>query len=139
MKQSSDVPKVWVVDSEVSQDELTTQVQFLMKENEALKKRTGALENEVQGLKQNFAHYTQAAPQSQAKSQSQTEGQGHEAKPSQVENQGQSLEAQLRLDLAWMDEPCPFKKATGRSWREMAENEGEKIAMNGKGFQVPRA
>jgi hypothetical protein len=39
----------------------------------------------------------------------------------------------------WLDEPCPFKLATGRTWRELGENKGEKIPMNGKGLQPPRA
>ena len=41
--------------------------------------------------------------------------------------------------MAWLDEPCPFKKVGGRTWRQIACNQGEKIPMNGRGPQVPRA
>jgi hypothetical protein len=49
------------------------------------------------------------------------------------------LEASLRDNLAWLDEPSPFKKAGGRTWRQLATNYGAKIPMNGRGPQVPRA
>ena len=39
----------------------------------------------------------------------------------------------------WIDEACKFKKAGNRTWRELGENKGDKISMNGKGFQCPRA
>jgi hypothetical protein len=38
----------------------------------------------------------------------------------------------------WLDMPCPFAKAQGRTWRELAENQGTKIVMNGRSFP-PRA
>jgi hypothetical protein len=38
----------------------------------------------------------------------------------------------------WLDAPCPFQKAQGRTWRELAQNKGGKIAMKGK-ETAPRA
>lgn len=38
----------------------------------------------------------------------------------------------------WLDQPCPFKKAQGRTWRQMAQNAGEKILIKGKPLP-PRA
>jgi hypothetical protein len=40
--------------------------------------------------------------------------------------------------VEWISQPCPFAKANGRSWKELAENIGEKIVINGKASQ-PRA
>ena len=38
----------------------------------------------------------------------------------------------------WLDQPCPYGKAQGRTWRDLAANKGEKI--NLKGIEsMPRA
>ena len=38
----------------------------------------------------------------------------------------------------WLDTPCQFAKAQGRTWRELGENHGERIAVNGRAAS-PRA
>ena len=38
----------------------------------------------------------------------------------------------------WLDTPCQFAKAQGRTWRQLAENQGDKIEIKGKPCQ-PRA
>jgi hypothetical protein len=44
-----------------------------------------------------------------------------------------------RENLAeWLDTPCLFGKAEGRTWRQLAENRGEKIFLKDKPSQ-PRA
>ena len=128
-------PRVRILDDDPSrfvspQEEMRLQIQLLLDENEALKARLTALENIVQTV----ANTRQAGP---AKSQGTPE-------PSQAEGNGQSqdqtgLEAELRQDQAWLDEPCPFRKTGGRTWRQVASNFGDKIPMNGRGPQVPRA
>ena len=95
-------------------EELRQQIRLLLEENEELKARLTALENQA-----NSPGWTRPG-----KSQDQS---------------SQDEEAWLRQDPAWLDESCPFQKATGRTWRQLAENQGGKIPMNGKGAQVPRA
>jgi len=62
-----------------------------------------------------------------------------------VRNNKQKVNAEdgekwLRDNISiWIDEACKFKKAGNRTWRELGENKGDKISMNGKGFQCPRA
>jgi outer membrane biosynthesis protein TonB len=83
----------------------------------------------------------QAKP-SEAKNQAKQNGQAKQAEPNQATAQPAEEIAELwiREHLAeWLDAPCPYVKAQGRTWRELAENQGEKIAMKGKGFQPPRA
>ena len=63
------------------------------------------------------------------------------AKPSQVaqEPNEEIAERWTREHQAeWLDAVCPFGKAEGRTWRELAENQGEKIAMKGRPC-LPRA
>lgn len=38
----------------------------------------------------------------------------------------------------WLDQPAPFAKATGRTWRQLGQNVGNKIEVKGKSVQ-PRA
>ena len=120
-------PKVRIIDPPpfISSHEIRRQLQLLQKENEALKTRLTALENLAQAL----ASKPGPSPA------------GLSAGPADDCGQAQpdKLEAWLRRNLAWLDEPCPFKKASSRTWRQMGGNEGEKISMNGKGLQVPRA
>ena len=40
--------------------------------------------------------------------------------------------------LTWLDQPCPFAKAQGRSWKQLSKNEGERIVIKGK-LMPPRA
>jgi len=102
-------------------EQLKIQIKSLQQRNLALEQRLNLLENEIQTLKQGLAERGQTE-------QNQVDKQDPE----------QSVEDELSLDLTWLDETCPFKKADGRTWRQMAVNQGEKIPMNGRGPQVPR-
>ena len=64
-----------------------------------------------------------------------------QAEPSQEAQQPNEeiAERWARENLAeWLDSPCPFVKAQGRTWRELAENKGDKVMVNGKP-SLPRA
>ncbi len=125
--------RVWIIDDPApnpftSPDEdIKLQIQLILDENQELKARLTALENQAMENLAAKASRPQPDPvedRGQAKSQSPASS---------------GLEASLREDLAWLDLPCPFRKANGRTWRQLAQNYGDKIPMNGKGAQVPRA
>ena len=74
-------------------------------------------------------------------SQAKTASQARPAAPSQSATQPseQMAEKWTRDNLAqWLDTPCQFAKAQGRTWRQLAENKGDKIEIKGKPCQ-PRA
>ncbi|MEK7700352.1 MAG: hypothetical protein AAB332_08090 [Planctomycetota bacterium] len=96
---------------------------------------------------------TQPAPQQPAKpavqpaakaaepSQAKPAGPARPAAPNQGATQPneQMAEKWTRDNLAqWLDTPCQFAKAQGRTWRQLAENQGDKIEISGKPCQ-PRA
>ena len=77
----------------------------------------------------------------------------HQAKPNEVQSYAkpngngnhanqpdeEKAEKWVRENLlAWLDQPCPFAKAGGRSWKQLSKNEGEKIVIKGKPMP-PRA
>ena len=67
--------------------------------------------------------------------------QARPAAPSQGATQPneQMAEKWTRDNLAtWLDTPCQFGKAQGRTWRQLAENQGDKIEIKNKPCQ-PRA
>lgn len=123
----------------------------LRKENAELKTKLGWMENEIQAIKNYLRELAQnsQAKESPAKPAEPIKPETTEPKPSQpepgkAENKQEvdeeKAEKWLRDNLAeWLDQPCPFKQAGGRTWRQLGKNEGEKIAMNGKGQQAPRA
>ncbi|MEW6571354.1 MAG: hypothetical protein AB1390_09305 [Nitrospirota bacterium] len=82
-----------------------------------------------------------AEPQNQAKpdeAQSQeTEQAEQNRETSQPDEERAERWARENLE-EWLDAPCPFEKAGGRTWRELAQNKGDKIAMKGKAT-APRA
>ncbi len=126
-------PRVWAIDAQPARPtglpgfprlaEIQQQIRQMQEENAALKVRLSSLEKKRAG-EQNLP--VPAWPQT-----CQTE--------SVANSEETQVEERLRQDLAWLDEPCPFKKAGGRTWRMVAENQGDKIPMNGRGLQVPRA
>jgi outer membrane biosynthesis protein TonB len=77
-------------------------------------------------------------PQGQAK----PSGQAGPAKPQgkdAAQPDEETAEKWTRENLAeWLDTPCLFGKAEGRTWRQLAENRGEKIFLKDKPSQ-PRA
>ena len=63
------------------------------------------------------------------------------AKPNGNDNQPDAEKAEKWVRenlLEWLDQPCPFAKAQGRSWKQLCQNEGEKIVIKGKPMP-PRA
>ena len=74
----------------------------------------------------------------------------HQAKPNEVQSYAkpngngnqpdeEKAEKWVRENLLeWLDQPCPFAKAGGRSWKQLSKNEGEKIVIRGKPMP-PRA
>ncbi len=123
--------RVWIIDDPnpapspftFSDEDIKLQIQLLLDENQELKARLTALEHlAMENLAAKSNKPEPIEDRSPAKSPAQS-----------------PLEAELRQDLAWLDLPCPFRKANGRTWRQMGENAGDKIPMNGRGPQVPRA
>ena len=105
------------------------EIDKLRQENTSLSEQVSRLAMEVEALKAcvNDLLHQQSKPKPES-----------QAQPEQAEAEG-SQEDELKQDLAWLDKPCHFKKAVGRTWRQLAMNYGEKISMNGKGRQSPRS
>lgn len=74
------------------------------------------------------------ASQSQAEMTSKT---GEGKKPDQPDEEKAEKWIRENLDK-WLDERCPYKKAQGRSWRDLAANRGAKISLKGND-SMPRA
>ncbi len=68
------------------------------------------------------------APGRAQKGQGQSEAAGA-AKPVDEEKAEQWIRENLEQ---WLDSPCPFQKAGGRTWRQLAQNEGAKVPIKGK-------
>ncbi len=66
------------------------------------------------------------AQEGQAQGQSEAAG---TAKPVDEEKAEQWIRENLQQ---WLDNPCPFQKAGGRTWRQLAQNEGAKVPIKGK-------
>jgi hypothetical protein len=124
---------------------MAQQVQELQSEVESLKSCINGLLGRL--AEQNGRHGGQVQQQQpqfslvdydqQAKSQTSHNG-SKDSQESQADEE--KAERWVRENMAtWLDQPCPFRNAEGRSWRKLAQNEGERITMNGKGSQVPRA
>ncbi len=110
-------PTDWLSWLSPADAEIQQQIRQMQEENAALKVRLSAVEEKLPAPTQSQTCQTESVANSE-------------------ETQ---VEERLRQDLSWLDEPCPFKKAGGRTWRMVAENQGDKIPMNGRGLQVPRA
>jgi len=143
-------PKVRIIDDTPHfispQEEVRLQIQLLLEENEAFKARLTALESLVQTLAnrpqpgQAKSHGSVVPCPANGCGQSPAQAcQGEASGLAEDQSLAEKEEAELRRNRAWLDEECPFQKANGRTWRQMAENQGEKILMNGKGPQPPRA
>ena len=116
-------------------------IQKLEKENELLWKRISELQNQIETPKSNEAKLASNANTAQAEV----------AKPVQKQTEVVSAKSQTKVDETkgeawvrnnvgkWFNEVCPFRQANGRTWKQLAENFGEKIAMKDKGQQSPRA
>jgi hypothetical protein len=132
-------PRVWIIDDQPPNpfttpfEDVKLRIQLILDENQELQARLTALENLA--LENLAAKAETPRPQPDpVEDRDQAKSQGHAISPAMS-----GLEVELRQDLAWLDLPCPFKKAGGRTWRQMGENYGDKIPMNGRGAQVPRA
>lgn len=81
------------------------------------------------------------ADPSEAQSQPKQDDPAKQAEPSKTTNEPteEIAEKWVRANVEeWLDTPCPFAKAQGRSWRQLAENHGDKISLKGKAC-LPRA
>lgn len=118
--------------------------------NTELDSRVASLEKELAELKQSLAKPAEdkQGRQEEAKqaekslaSQSNAEpiARVGEARKAEQQPEEQTAEKWLRENLdKWLDQPCTYGKALGRSWRELAENRGAKISL--KGIEsMPRA
>ena len=117
-------------------------------ETAQLTEQIATLQSQVQALAKQLVQMQTAQPEPKAKGQSQTaqpepeaKGQSqnqHTAGKRQPPDEGKA-EKWARENLGeWLDRPCRFEKATGRTWRELGENKGDKIEVNGK-LSAPRA
>lgn len=113
------------------------EIEELRKENQALSEKVTHLEMEVKALKACVSDMMNQQ-QDQEKSDKQPSVSRHNDGQCEV-NQELSLEYELKENLSWLDEACHFKKAEGRTWRQLSKNYGSKITMNGKGQQTSRA
>jgi len=112
--------------------------------------RVDLLEKELASLKQSLAQQPTEKPDmpeepkqpgSSKESQSKEEPEKQASNSSRTEQKPDEEKAEkwVRENLEkWLDQPCPYGKAMGRSWRELAENKGAKISLKGMESQ-PRA
>jgi hypothetical protein len=121
-------------------------VQQLRQTNAELMQKVSSLEQTIAKL----AEHSQAKPpatvcqetkvevvQQASKAQSKDK-QTEPAKKANQPDQEKALEwAKQNLEV-WLDQPCKFGKATDRTWRQLAQNFGDKIVIKGKPSQ-PRA
>ena len=126
--------------------------QTLRNENAELLGKVATLESQMQAMAKQLCELTQkqtVPAQEPAKPEARPQNQPaptQEAKPAEPQAEAKrqppdeaKAEKWVREHLAeWINEQCPFKKANGRTWRELAENKGEKIEVNGK-LSQPRA
>ena len=115
-------------------------------ETAQLTEQIATLQSQVQALAKQLGQMQTAQPEPKAKGQSQPpepeanpQNQNqHTAGKRQPPDEGKA-EKWVRENLTrWLDEPCRLRKATGRTWRELGENKGEKIEVNSK-LSPPRA
>lgn len=122
-------------------------VQQLKQTNAELVQKISSLEQKIANLAQQdqakkieVCQETKVEPvQQTSKAQSQ-EKQNEPAKkaPANQPDPEKALEwAKNNLEV-WLDQPCKFSKAADRTWRQLAQNFGERIVIKGKPSQ-PRA
>jgi len=108
--------------------------------------RVDLLEKELAELKQSLAQKPEEQKQPDSSKESQVsqskeepEKQASNARRMEQKPDEEKAEKWVRENLqVWLDQPCPYSKAMGRSWRELAENRGAKISLKGMESQ-PRA
>lgn len=115
-----------------------------------LDSRVASLEKELAELKQRLAKTAEEKQgrQEEAKQAEKSLASQSNAEPIARVGDGRKAEQQPEEEIAekwlrenlekWLDQPCMYGKALGRSWRELAENRGAKISL--KGIEsMPRA
>ena len=132
-----------------NQTEQIKKTEMLCKENDELKNKIVWLETEMQAIKNFVKELVQNNQTKPLEKNKQEQAKPAEPKPSQPEPSKtenakpideEKAEKWLKENLhEWLDQFCPFKQANNRTWRQLGENKGEKITMNGKGPQQPRA
>jgi len=118
-----------------------------------LDSRVTSLEKELAELKQSLAKQAPEKPSRQEEAMQQGKSQESQARQSNAEpvarvGEARRMEQQPDEETAekwlkenldkWLDQPCTYGKAMGRSWRDLAENKGAKISLKGIESQ-PRA
>lgn len=115
-----------------------------------LDSRVALLEKELAELKQSLAKKATEEPsrKEEAKQQGKSQASQNNAEPVARVGEARKAEQQpdeetaekwLRENLGkWLDQPCTYGKASGRTWRDLAENRGAKISLKGIESQ-PRA
>lgn len=138
---------------EETQETKQEQIVTLQKENLKLKESVSQMEDEIVAMKDylqqtlsNFDAQLQKLQSHQPEDQRGKNQPNNDQRKEKVEEKQEQevdeekAERWVREHVAeWIDQLCHFKKANGRTWRELAENKGEKIPMNGKGRQSSRA
>jgi len=114
-------------------------IRALEKENEDLKERVNVLENQVQALKADLSETLGKLEYIERRSESEIP----EMRPKKKENVGvrdeERAERWVRNNIEeWLDKPSRLKKAPRRTWRDLAENRGDKILIKNR-EQCPRA
>lgn len=135
------------------ESEETQQILSLQKANAALQEKLNLLQKQLANLetKSNSSPAAKSvAPSGQVTEQVKPQAQQAHTEQSQVQSQAEQegmaikpdeekAEQWVRENIAqWLDVPCPFGKAGKRTWKQLAQNEGEKIVVRGSAA-VPRA
>ena len=125
------------------------EINTLRQENEALKSRVSNLEAEIVRLQSSLASLasklhnsslpkTTTSPKPTTTNEEIPNKVKKEDSPHEVDEDKAEKWVREHTD-DWLDNSCPFQRAGGRSWQELAQNIGPKISIHGKGEQSPRA
>jgi len=134
--------------TQARQAELAQASETLRKEHAELQGRVAWLENEMAGVKDCLKEFAQQArqPEKPAKQDQRLPGKPEpsQEKPTVQEKKAEQPQEETAEKWArenaekWLDEPCQYGKAKGRTWRQLAENQGTKIEIKGVP-SLPRA
>lgn len=118
----------------------TEENQILKKTNEALQEKLTQLEQKLAQLE---AQSIQSAKEPIVLIAEQPKPEAQQTQPEQKQEQEPSdpekAEKWVKDNLTeWLDTKVPFGKAGGRTWRQLAQNQGDKIPVKGKDA-APRA
>jgi len=134
--------------TQARQAELAQASETLRKEHAELQDRVAWLESEMAGVKEYLKESGQQARQPEKPAQPDQRLPGKpepsKEKPTVQEQKAEKPQEETAEKWArentekWLDEPCQYGKAKGRTWRQLAENQGGKIEIKGVP-SLPRA